>query len=259
MATVTGFTAERMLIIENSTVVDGEVVGNNLILYTRDGTPIDAGNVRGPIGPAGPQVVDGDKGDITVSSAGLNWQLNPKSVANSDLADMAASRIKGAISSGSPADLTPAQTVSLLQIPASVNDQVGIIYAPRVFANKSGLLTWTPPDGASAVTLSPAPYPSQWIRNAGAWYEIFKTDGNNVGFMTDAFGNCTIRLPANTRSRGATAVGSMIPYPMWCIRNLTDGPIGGAVVVFIVRNSAGQVNANAYCELSYICEYILNA
>jgi microcystin-dependent protein len=53
MATVTGFTAERMLNIENSTVVDGEVQGDNLILQTRDGTPIDAGSVRGPKGDTG--------------------------------------------------------------------------------------------------------------------------------------------------------------------------------------------------------------
>jgi len=50
MAEVTGFTAERMLVIENTTVVDGEVQGDNLILMTREGTPIDAGNVRGPTG-----------------------------------------------------------------------------------------------------------------------------------------------------------------------------------------------------------------
>lgn len=54
MATVTGFTAERMLIIENSTVVDGDVVGDNLILKTRDGTEIDAGSVRGEKGDTGP-------------------------------------------------------------------------------------------------------------------------------------------------------------------------------------------------------------
>src|SRR3954470_21260394 len=53
MAKVTGFTADRMLVIENETVVDGEVQGDNLILMTREGTPIDAGNVRGPQGPQG--------------------------------------------------------------------------------------------------------------------------------------------------------------------------------------------------------------
>ena len=54
MATVTGFTAARMLVIENTTVVDGEIQGDNLILLTREGTPIDAGNVRGPQGIQGP-------------------------------------------------------------------------------------------------------------------------------------------------------------------------------------------------------------
>ena len=54
MATVTSFTAERMLEIENTTIVDGEVQGDNLILLTREGTEIDAGSVRGPVGPVGP-------------------------------------------------------------------------------------------------------------------------------------------------------------------------------------------------------------
>lgn len=54
MATVTGYTAQRMKQIEDETVVDGEVVGDNLHLITRAGTQIDAGSVRGPVGPVGP-------------------------------------------------------------------------------------------------------------------------------------------------------------------------------------------------------------
>lgn len=53
MATVTGFTAARMLEIENNTVVSGEVVGDDLILTTHGGTPINAGDVRGPTGSPG--------------------------------------------------------------------------------------------------------------------------------------------------------------------------------------------------------------
>lgn len=54
MATATGFTAERMLQIEKSTVVDGDVdVRGHLILKTREGTNIDAGSVIGPQGAAG--------------------------------------------------------------------------------------------------------------------------------------------------------------------------------------------------------------
>lgn len=54
MSTITGLTASRMLEIEAASIVDGEVVADNLILTRQDGTPIDAGNVRGPQGPAGP-------------------------------------------------------------------------------------------------------------------------------------------------------------------------------------------------------------
>src|SRR6476646_4386940 len=54
MATVTGLTAERMQAIEAASVVDGDIVGNDLILTKHDGSTINAGNVRGPTGPVGP-------------------------------------------------------------------------------------------------------------------------------------------------------------------------------------------------------------
>lgn len=53
MATVTVFTAERMQAIEDGAIVDGDVIGDDLILTTKDGTPINAGNVRGPQGTTG--------------------------------------------------------------------------------------------------------------------------------------------------------------------------------------------------------------
>lgn len=54
MATITGLTAERMLEIEAASIIDGEVVGDHLILEKHDGTLIDAGSVVGPTGPTGP-------------------------------------------------------------------------------------------------------------------------------------------------------------------------------------------------------------
>lgn len=68
MATVTGFTADRMLEIENASIVDGNVVGNNLILTRFDTTTIDAGpvigpqGIQGPTGPAGPTGPTGSTG-----------------------------------------------------------------------------------------------------------------------------------------------------------------------------------------------------
>lgn len=54
MATVTVLTAARMLAIEAASVVDGDIVGDNLILTKHDGSTINAGNVRGPQGIQGP-------------------------------------------------------------------------------------------------------------------------------------------------------------------------------------------------------------
>lgn len=64
MATITGLTAERMKQIEAACVVDGEIQGDNLVLTRHDGTPIQAGNVRGPQG------IQGIPGSISVSPAG---------------------------------------------------------------------------------------------------------------------------------------------------------------------------------------------
>ena len=153
MAEVTGFTSDRMRIIENETVVDGEVQGDNLILMTREGVPIDAGNVRGPIGPVGPPIADGNKGDVTVSATGTNWQINADAVTNAELAEMPAGTLKGAINAGNPVDLTLAQMSGFL--PTAVNDQVGPIYAPRRFSSYSVINTEWPnaPRGAVAITL----------------------------------------------------------------------------------------------------------
>lgn len=54
MATVTGYTAARMKEIEDSAIVDGDVVDGDLILTRFDGATINAGSVIGPTGPQGP-------------------------------------------------------------------------------------------------------------------------------------------------------------------------------------------------------------
>ena len=59
MATVTGLTADRMLEIEAASVVDGDVVGDDLVLTRHDGSTLVAGNVRGPKGDAGVNMTAG--------------------------------------------------------------------------------------------------------------------------------------------------------------------------------------------------------
>lgn len=58
ITTITGLTAQRMIEIEQASVVTGTIEGDNLVLTTKGGKPITAGNVRGPRGlkgdPGGP-------------------------------------------------------------------------------------------------------------------------------------------------------------------------------------------------------------
>lgn len=72
MATVTGFTAERMLEIQNDTVVGGSInAAGSLILSTRGGTAIDAGIIKGPQGDVGPQGKAGIPGGTTLERDAL--------------------------------------------------------------------------------------------------------------------------------------------------------------------------------------------
>jgi hypothetical protein len=78
MASVTGYTAAKMEELANANIVDGEIVGDDLILTRRDLSQINAGNVRGPQGETGPapetlQAI-GDVDDTAPTSGdGLFW------------------------------------------------------------------------------------------------------------------------------------------------------------------------------------------
>lgn len=60
MAAVTGITAARAQEIEDASIVDGAVTGDDLILFRHDGTSLNAGNVRGPQGDPGADAATGD-------------------------------------------------------------------------------------------------------------------------------------------------------------------------------------------------------
>lgn len=53
MATVSVYTAARTKEIEDAAVVDGEIIGDDLVLKRFDETTFIAGDVRGPVGPIG--------------------------------------------------------------------------------------------------------------------------------------------------------------------------------------------------------------
>lgn len=80
ITTITGLTAQRMIQIEQASVVSGTIEGDDLILTTKGGQPITAGNVRGPRG------FKGDPGGVvdatTTTNGGVRLAGNLKGTAD---------------------------------------------------------------------------------------------------------------------------------------------------------------------------------
>lgn len=105
LVTVTAFTAERMLEIENAAVVNGRISGDNLVLVAKDGREITAGNVRGPQG------LKGDPGGI--------FNATPESPGGVQLAgnltgDATAPRVTGEL--GSDVDASDAKVTATVSV-----------------------------------------------------------------------------------------------------------------------------------------------
>ncbi|HMS83613.1 MAG TPA: hypothetical protein PKD12_08185 [Nitrospira sp.] len=86
MAVLTGLTAARMLLVEASTVVAGNVVGPDLILQRRDASTFNAGKVAPVIVTALPgSPVDGQEvyfQSTAMAAAGVIWHLRYRSGAS---------------------------------------------------------------------------------------------------------------------------------------------------------------------------------
>lgn len=108
MATVTGFTSDRLLAMEAATVVDGNVVSGDLILETQGGGTINAGSVIGPAGPTGPPgdvstaqmdaAIEASRALIQAANAVTSTMIAGLAITSAKLADQA-------VTSGKIADL----------------------------------------------------------------------------------------------------------------------------------------------------------
>lgn len=76
MTSVTGMTAARVLAAEAASIVNAEVVGDDLILHKANGTFVNAGNVRGAAGDSNSLVTElGNAVDLnTITTPGLYSQ-----------------------------------------------------------------------------------------------------------------------------------------------------------------------------------------
>lgn len=75
MAVVQSYTKAKSDEIYDETVVDGSVVGDNLILEKRSGATINAGNVRGPAGTNGTNGATGPTGPVGPAKLAYDAEL----------------------------------------------------------------------------------------------------------------------------------------------------------------------------------------
>lgn len=74
--------------------------------------------VKGVLPTANGGVVDGDKGDVTVSASRTTWTIDNNVVTNAKAADMTTATFKGRVTAGTgdPEDLTATQATSILNV-----------------------------------------------------------------------------------------------------------------------------------------------
>jgi hypothetical protein len=153
MATITGLTADRMQEIIDATIVDADVIGDNLILTKDDGSTINAGNVRGPAGsstaggiakvtafPTVPAPTDGDvvvrtdiSGDPLYKFTDGVWELQPR---------MGAVNVPGVKAIGSGALAIPNNTQVALTFPDTEGWDTEAIHDPAT--NSQNFVVKTP-------------------------------------------------------------------------------------------------------------------
>lgn len=133
MATVTGFTADRMLEIENETVVSGLVdVNGDLLLYTREGTEINAGYVKGDPGddatvPDASETVKG-KAEIATSAEVITGTDNTRMVSPAGLATLTATDLrKGLVELATAAETRAGTDTSRAITPEALSKVAGMI------------------------------------------------------------------------------------------------------------------------------------
>ena len=253
------------------------VSGTNI--KTINGQPIlGSGNLA--ISSSGTGITDGDKGDITVSGSGANWQINTASVANTDLANMATKTYKGRTSAttGVPEDVPIATLKTDLNL---VKADVGLANVDNTSdANKpvstatttalglkqntitvslNGTTVNTNPSvlnfAGAGVTVSETPTGTSLITIAGGSGSV--TTGNLLGDNTATVatgtarlvgGNATITVPLKfgTAGTAVTAPATTGGYQLQSTDNsvVITNPTAGVLNFAVPSSSTDYYNAN---------------
>lgn len=194
------------------------IAGDNVTLDVVDNT--DTKSVDITIGaPAGSGfLVDGDKGDITVSGAGTNWQIDPSAVSTTELATDAVSTIKvqndaityakiqnvtdarllgrSAGSAGDAQELTVSSPITLVAGVLDFDETVAIGNSAKVAVGANG-------SGDTSVRRR-----INFVNGTGITITVVDDAGNNEADVTVNAGSSTTVLATHTQDLGSIPVYS---------------------------------------------------
>lgn len=215
MATVTGFTAARMLLMEAATIISGAIVGDNLILTKHDATTVNAGNVRGATGatgatgPTGPTGATGPTG--STGPTGATGPTGPAGAAGFVTGAYTPTLVGMAVGTGGSA-MNVAEYSFCGDTPAGSIGQMTI----------EGYITF----GTTGVTLPGATAPTIQLPSG---FEIYSSFGGTV--PERSIGNTLMTAGASGDFTGVLIVAVAAPTKM-AIRNLNGASLNtkGAVI-----------------------------
>ena len=264
MATVTGFTSDRMLVIENETVTTGQVTNDHLILTQRGGTQIDAGNVRGPKGDQGTPGTPGAPGVIqSVNDVSTASVYSPRIFSNKAAIDGWSTAPNGAMA-------LSVDTAIIWQ-----KDTTGwfAVHGVRTFASIAERDSrWlNPPDGS----ICQAPAGTEYHRIGGVWVYWMNTSAPRGFVATKAgptaladytTGSSSVNLPwtpiagrrylvsAYAQASQVSAAGN--PVQAWLTDSGTNLPndsnVGGPGSIYYANSLAAGIVILGHTAMQWI-------
>lgn len=133
MATVTGLTAARMLLIEGASIVGASISNYVLTLTRQNGTTINLGNIRGATGATGAKGDTGAPGLGNVQTVNgktdTNPVLNAADVGAVPTTQVATSTVQGIIELATAAEVTTGTDTTRAVTPATIKNHIGVPFA----------------------------------------------------------------------------------------------------------------------------------
>lgn len=208
MATVTGMTAEAMEAIRDGVVVDGDVVGNNLILTKYDGSTINAGNVKGPKGDTGSAGISSALALASVLDVGIPGQVRAgRQLTTLDFTNMGLGQPIGLFNLS---DLTNLGSAGGLTNKGAVPFGVGInglASTAAVFAGSSGQALWLA--DAAGGPFNPKTFSmGAWFRTAKRGTGMQSVAGKSGPGTGSATGSYLLYINSNNQLQGWVTNGS---------------------------------------------------